>query len=294
MTALSTDMCIATVVTEDFVPGALVTFHSFKKQNKWFRGDFVVIHDGLSDESQDVFRSLFDTVRFITVSDDLSRQIDCLTDFRPDIHSRRPRFYSIECFHLREYSKVLFVDSDLLFRGDISELWKRSEPLICCRDRPAYLNRGRDSRTFALCEKSETSLNETFNAGFLLIDDQLLNDTEYQGLLNMIAPRTWEKVTASHTDQLVLNHYFAGRQHLVDGRYNYLLTRTPMMKEIAGIRPADAVVLHFNPSTKPWQMNKLATLNPRSPEFFEALRWWNEAWGNCLQESFFRRRLNHR
>ena len=54
MTASGTKACIATVVTEDFVPGALVNLHSFRKHNKSFRGDFVIIHDELSDDARPI------------------------------------------------------------------------------------------------------------------------------------------------------------------------------------------------------------------------------------------------
>ena len=40
--------CIATVTDANFLVGAEILFYSFLRNNPWFEGDIVVIHDGLT------------------------------------------------------------------------------------------------------------------------------------------------------------------------------------------------------------------------------------------------------
>ena len=44
---------------------------------------------------------------------------------RPELTRQASQFYSLEAFALKgNWSKLLYLDSDLLFRGDIRELWR--------------------------------------------------------------------------------------------------------------------------------------------------------------------------
>ena len=45
------DVCLATAVTDSFVPGAVVMLGSFRAHHPGFAGDIVILHDGLSKES---------------------------------------------------------------------------------------------------------------------------------------------------------------------------------------------------------------------------------------------------
>ena len=58
------DVCLATVVTDSFVPGAVVMLGSFRAHHPGFAGDVVVLHDGLSEESRAVLSTVGGPVRF--------------------------------------------------------------------------------------------------------------------------------------------------------------------------------------------------------------------------------------
>ncbi len=282
---------LATVVTEDFVPGALVTFHSFQHHNPRFDGDFLVIHDGLSEKSKDAFRTCFDRIHFESIGEDLRTRIDSVIETHPHLVPQKAQFYALEALRPRSYDKLLFCDADLLFRGDISDIWELPQPLICCPDRPAYLGKGRELQTYAITDPGPDALTDTFNSGFMLIDGALLSDSEFKSLLALLNPDLWENDATSHTDQRIFNLWAAGRQHLLGAEFNYLLGHPRVMREHAGISAGDARVLHFNVSAKPWQPAQLVQLDSVDPVLLKATQWWNEAFAASLQTRFLRGKI---
>ncbi len=293
-------MCLATVTTADFVPGTLVMFHSFLKQNPWFQGDLVVIHDRLEPAIQQDFISCFDRVHFRTIHPSLKAQLQVLLSCRPDLTSRQARFYSLAIFQLTGYDKVLFCDSDLLFRESIQELFETEAALVCCGDAPHYRGHGRHATTFsemtAPCRGvsiSETAevLRETFNAGFLLFDAHLLNPTHYRGLLSLLIDTTWQSIKTGHTDQVLYNQYFAGQQTLVSGKYNYMLPFRSDIYAKEGVGLSAARVLHFNGSAKPWQPQHLISAVQQDGGLIQALRYWYDAYLACLQDLHLKNRF---
>ena len=43
------DICLATTVTDSYVPGAVAMLGSFRAHHPGFDGDVVILHDGLSE-----------------------------------------------------------------------------------------------------------------------------------------------------------------------------------------------------------------------------------------------------
>ena len=66
-------------------------------------------------------------------------------------------------------------------------------------------------------------MERTFNCGLLLIDARLTGKRTYSDLLALVSPETWRSTETVHSDQFILNRYFAGRQTLVSAAYNYRL-----------------------------------------------------------------------
>ena len=128
----SSRVCFATATTESFVPGALTAVGSFLQQHPCFDGDVVVVHDGLSRESQAYLEALSDRVRLEPVSAAL---LERLAGLKSELNFTRHHFgqlYALEAFRLTGYRRVLFCDADLLFRRPIGEVFAADAELLCC------------------------------------------------------------------------------------------------------------------------------------------------------------------
>ncbi len=266
--------------------------HSFLTQNRWFDGDIVVFHDGLTENSQLDFTANFDRIRLLSISTQLKSSLKKLIAFKPDLTSRQARFYSLEVFRLTDYDKVLFCDSDLLFCQSVSHLFKMKQALICTGDGSYYRGNGRDTTTFSEIEltadRSINELRQTFNAGFLLIDALLLKEKHYAGLLALLSKQTWQLITANHTDQVIYNLYFNGQQELVGSEYNYMLQHRATLFAKEQVTLAKASVLHFNGPAKPWQSKQILTAVHLDAALIQAIKLWYDAHIACLTHMYLK------
>jgi len=287
--SVDSSLCLATVTTDSFVPGALVMLHSFLKHHRWFKGDIVIIHGALAAEYRTYISQIHDRVRFLQVSPQLQARVDEITGVFPEFASKQARFYSLETFQLTDYDKVLFCDSDLLFRQPIQELFEMPQALIACGDGAYYQGRGRrwgSSIDGAAPNNIGRVLYNTFNSGLFLVDRALVTDDHYAGLLELVDSRIYQIPNMKLADQVVLNLYFAGQQHLVSGAYNYLLAHRAPIYEREGLGLTDARVLHFNGRHKPWLAHDVLRSAQRDPAFIKACGFWYEGHVECLQQLY--------
>ena len=285
--------CLVTVATEDFVPGAVVALGTFLKHHPRFDGDMVVVHDGLE---ADTIRHLLDVcprLRPEPVAPELRRRLRTLTAARPDFAARLGQFYSLEAFRLTGYRKVLYYDSDVLFQAPVDDLFDSSAALACCGDDVDLRGGHRDRATYAPRPPPAPAdaLERTFGAGFLLIDRQLIDDGAYDALLAWVTPETWRDTsTTPHTDQLVLNRCFAGRQTLVSRAYDFVVPHAADIQAREGVDAASAKVLHFAGPVKPWMPAAMLRWTSGDPRFkpAHAFRQWWSAYIDCLAAAHMR------
>ena len=277
--------CFATVATASFVPGALVAIDSFRRHHPSFNGDVVVIHDGLCQHQRDCLQAACGAIRYECVSDALRQRLDVLGVAQPRLAHRLGEFYCLEAFRLRGYRKVLFYDADVLFRASVDELFRSPAPLLCRGDEAHLRGQCRDAATFAPVACAEGALQRTFGSGFLMIDGQLLADGQhYDALLDRVSPAAWADSATKHTDQLVLNRHFAGRQTLVDWRYDYVVPMATEIRARAGWPMEEAKALHFAGPVKPWMTDAMLRWAEGNAAFkpHPAYRWWMDAYVECL------------
>ena len=306
--ARTSDVCLFTVATEHFVPGAFVMIGTFLKHHPGFDGDVVVVQDGLSAASREMLRAAFGRLRFEAVSPELKGRVERLDTVRHLFRYRTASLYYLEAFRLTGYRKVLCCDSDLLFQGCIAELFDSTEALLCCGDRwflrgqpldaatglpvpePGRAGPGQAAGDGARPAGGRPVLERTFNCGFLLVDARLRGETPYRDLLDRVSPESWRDFQATNTDQWLLNHYFAGRQTLVSWTYNYLLPEAAAIRAREGLDPGRAKVLHYKSALKPWMSNDLLPWTRGdfrrrpAPEF----KLWYDAWLDCLTRAWLR------
>ena len=250
---------IVTVSNSKFLKGTLVLFYSIIKHNPWFKGDFIVIESGLS-ESEKQQLAVFNRIKIIQPSSNLFNQLAILCHYFPTFESIKPRFFSLEAFGLTEYEQILFLDSDMLCKGSIQQLFdKNQHPIRACYDYPYYLNKKRDFDTFSPTSLAEQAPNgiyiNAFNSGMMAIDMGLLPSNTYIELLKQLNPITYSNLKTSHTDQFVLNRYFQGMVEFVSLTYNFLSHAQQAIEEKSAEHIIDATLIHFSKSPKPWDTN---------------------------------------
>ena len=285
MPAHDRNTCLFTVTTERFVPGTLVMLHSFLEHHPRFGGDVVIVHDGLPEALRRALAGSFGHVRFEPVSGELRERLERLAAL-PVLRNRLPNFYSLEAFRLGGYRKMLYCDSDLLFRAPIGELFESEEVLLCCRDRGSL----RAGEGIGGSREGAPAPMETFNSGFLIIDGRLPGGRCYADLLAMLSPESWLDAGSPYTDQLLLNRYFAGRQTLVSSTYNYLLGSARAIRAREGLDAGSAKVLHFNLRIKPWMTDAMLHWLQGDParEPQPAFGFWYDAYLRCLARGHVR------
>ena len=204
---------------------------------------------------------------------------------RPEFASRLGQFYSIEAFRLHGYRKVLFYDSDVLFQASVDELFAAPEPLLCCGD-DVFLRGGRRAAaTFAPLPPGITGMLERpFGAGFLLIDETLITAGCYADRVARVVPETWRDTTAPHTDQLILNRFFAGRQTLVSAACDFVLPFAEAIRTHEGVDADSAKILHFAGPIKPWLPEAIPRWTQGAPKDkpWNTFRLWHDAYPSYL------------
>ena len=305
-------ICLVTGATDEFVPGTFTMLGTFLKHHPRFDGDVVVIHDGLSAASREALAPLSGRLRFEPVSPELRDRLARLSAVQPRLRGRLAHFYSLEAFRLHGYRKVLYCDGDLLFRAPVAELFDSREALLCCGDSPHLRGLPRDAATWLPVEDAfgraagagsgpgpdaripepapggppgiPPTLSGTFNSGLLVIDEGLVREGCYAGLLEMVSEETWRHARVRIADQLVLNRYFAGRRTLVSSTYNYLLPLAGLIRAREGIGIGSAKVLHFRAPFKPWRPDAMLAWAGREARqaMTPGFKLWYGAWVDCL------------
>lgn len=279
--------CIATVTSDNFLPGTIVMLDSFLQHHRQFSGDICIIHNGLSDQSCAILEAHFESLKFKSAGHQLTEAVDRLTSAYPGMKSRQARFLSVEMFALTGYDKVLFCDSDLLFRGSIASLWAHDSAVVCCGDGAYYRGLGRDPKTFTevALDAAADVLQKPFNAGLMLVDGGQCSADNYAAIIGRISPERWQKVRTGHTDQLLYNLHFADRVTLVSPAYNYLLAYGDAIIEQSGTTLSDAAVLHYNGPMKPWLPNSILAGFRQSPMIVRSTQLWSTAFHDFLKRS---------
>jgi len=282
---MSTHYCFATVTTQSFLPGTMVLLYSFLETNTWYEGDIVVFVEAeeLEQTELDLLHT-FKNLRVIHVNPQLSNYIEQLIAVNPSVNGKSSHFYSLEVFNLAGYDKVLFCDSDLLFLGTIEPLFSKDQPLICCGDGAYYQGLTRDKQTFVASEpqNTEEEFTNTFNAGFMLIDKSLINADTYSALVELTHSEHWADKTTPHTDQRIFNQYFAGKQHIVNPLYNYLLTHQHSIEANHLCDVKDIKVVHFNGPNKPWRLAHTLISIARNNFQYQVFQRWHQRYGQLM------------
>lgn len=273
---------IVTATSESYLKGTKVLLHSLLKHNPTFEGDLVLINDHLPTAQKKMLSDLY-PIKFHQVSETLKGSCQRLILENNQFTNSHKRFWSLEAFCLTHYDSVLFLDSDMLCRNDISQLIKGPATFGASPDIATYEGFGRDRESFA---KKRTSTIDTeafqrvFNAGMFCFKPKELSDKVYEELLELLIADTFARVTSGHTDQYLLNRYFEGNVHWLDARFNYLLKH----KHLLNVDQEDATLWHFLRNPKPWKLKKLAKAKLTGSLDLNGLKEWQKDYREVLRK----------
>lgn len=275
---------LVTVSSPDFRIGTEVMLASFLAHNRWFAGDILVLHSRLTGADQAALAAAFPRLACRTASPPVVAAVDTLTAAHPHLASRRDRFLSLETLLLPATGRLLFADSDLLFRGDISPLLDRDAALVACPDAAMLRGNVRDAATLAEVAADETA-PASFNAGLLVYDPVAAGPGVADALWPLLDPAGWARIASQHTDQAVWNLLLRDRVALAGTAFNLMIGHRAASFAHEPVPLADARVLHFNGAAKPWRPDRHADAIARHPDYAAAVRLWAAARADWLKGS---------
>ncbi len=279
----SAHFAVVTICTPNFIPGTLVMIHGYLRHNPWWRGDFVVLTDVVTDEMEK-YLTVFPRVRFRVIGKDLHLRAAAIARADETGKIFESHFYSLELFNLTGYEKLFYVDSDMLVRGSFAELFEMDDPMICVGDSFYYKDELRDGVTYNRAQpkfwnKKSRFWDDNFNAGLILFDGSLATPTVYRELTEMVTTEGYSREAMRLQDQMIQNIYFRGRYTLVSAKYNFRLGIAEQIGEKDGVTLADAVVIHYTARKKPWlHFEALDRMMGERDNYFEPFRLWQDCW----------------
>lgn len=249
-------IAIATVTDDNFIKGTLVLLHSFLEHNPWFKGDAIIIENNLTKTNKDLL-STFPKVKFKLINKELLTRIQIVAHYTERFQRIGKRFFSLEAFNLRQYDKVLFLDSDILCCDSLYALFNLNDAgFYAAPDKQHYVGQKRELHSFLPQSMFPSASNEvfikSFNSGVMLINNFLLPKIVYLELLKLLNPIFFSSSLSGHSDQYLLNHYFLENIRFLNYQYNYLINaKEDFEKQNKYLE--DALLIHFVEDNKPWQ-----------------------------------------
>lgn len=273
---------IVTATSGSYLKGTKVLLHSLLKYNPAYKGDLILIHDNLPASQKKMLSDLY-PVKFHQVSETLKSSCRGLVATNDAFANSHKRFWSLDAFCLSQYHSVLFLDSDMLCQGDISELTNGPAAFGASPDMASYEGFVRDRNSFAKTRPSTdntSTFQKVFNAGMFCFKPGALSENVYHELLALLNAETFDKVTSGHTDQYLLNLYFEEKVQWLDAGFNYLIRHNHLHK----VDQKDAVLWHFIRNPKPWKLKKLARLKLTGALDLNGLKEWQKNYREVLRK----------
>lgn len=248
-----------------------IKYHSNTK--KYY--DIVIFERNISDRNKSLIINAISakniSVRFFNPSQILSQLQMYVT------HS----YFKEECYYricapavLKEYSKVIFTDIDIILQDDIlklADINMQNMPIAACIE-PLWHDIYSQDRTiegYRIREYAESVLalyrpeDEYFNTGVVVFDVKEFNRlNSFERLSELINTNRF-----LYQEQCALNKFFCGQFIKLSPIWNYEVASYLSCFDKYKEYEVDAKILHFLGRVKPWS-------NPRT---YLAEKWWSYA-----------------
>lgn len=291
----SDNHCLVTVTTESYAQWSMTMIFSFLKSNDWFKGDVIVICDELSENTKGRF-GIFPQLKFVKPSDRLIENVINLSNHIPGFKGIASMFYSLELFNFTGYKKVLFLDSDILVVKSVKEIFEHDKPFIASAESCWYSGKVRKTDTYEAVNNwtdDAMVIKNPVNSGFMVIDEQFINEKNYRELISQIVPELWINKTTFHADQLIINLFFNNKITLVDARYNYRPTNAYEILDRDHVSFEEAKIIHYFRQFKPWNFKEVFELSQHDMVHLKAFKLWYAYYVEFLKHFHLQLKINY-
>lgn len=230
-------------------PTAVSTYSVFKSSQTsvkfyWICSGYAVLH---AEFYRKPLASLGIDISIIEVGEDL------FTSWKEDLivpHIPKAAYMRILVPHLVNEDRAIYLDSDIIVRSDLSELYNID------------LRNTQMAGTYNFFEKSESHIRPPIldqdvpyiNSGVLVMDLDKLRKNEFIKKAEEIHRVYYDKIMAS--DQCVINKYLENDKILLDRNWNYMVKGSKFTEDqfTELLRDESIRVLHFTDCSKPWDV----------------------------------------
>lgn len=188
---------------------------------------------------------------------------------------------------LKQYDKVLFCDSDVIFQNDVAKLYNtdlKDKKLAAglCNLWNGIINYDSAEYDYTCNTLKIKNTDNYFQCGILLFNNRLINENDIENLLKMAQTRSYHCL-----DQDILNSYFQNDVIIFDSNWNYETSQEgfrkisiPFMDEkhlkIWEKAKENPYIIHYSGCEKPWlfpdeEMAKIWWGYARKTPFYEEI-----------------------
>ena len=215
----------ASTLNECYFDGACVTLNTLKRYAGTDIPYNIFLFSPLSNNKKEILKHIYPNIIFNEITDTVYSQYKLNNPFREWNYNVYNRF---EIFTLKA-TKIIFLDFDLLFTGNIDEV------INCKADFGASLRYKDDMPDYFF--------DNCFDAGVMVIGEKFINLDTKISLLKLSQQRDWS------SDEPVLNYFFNKHLTVLPRKFNLL---TPEYTEYKD----DARIIQFVGKRKPWHVGK--------------------------------------
>lgn len=221
-----------------------------KNANKNYKYDIYVLHNGIAKNNQDIIKTqikndasieFVDMLKFI----DMKEKLEVLADklVTRDYYTKTTYYRLFIPNMFPNLDKALYLDSDIIVTGDISELYNTelednlvgAVPDMAVQNTPVFIEYVEN----ALGVKSE----KYFNAGILLMNLKKMREWDFEGkFIDLLCKYSFRVAQ----DQDYLNVLTSGMIKYVDNSWNV----QPVPNNICKFNKIN--LIHYNMLWKPW------------------------------------------
>ena len=204
----------------------------------------IILDNGLNKKSKNRIHSLYKNVSYRTPDVEKYSKIDLSIT----IKELSATYFKLDIFAFTEYDRIVFIDSDVLVLGDISELFSFSKG---------------DMGACSTYRRKTDSLEGTINSGVMVLNKPVINNGVYDSLVEEA------QKGFSLPDQETINNIIGPRIVRLDKKYNM----EKRMYKSKKFNWKDAVILHYV-SHKPWYKHPPCGRDRGFDELHDLWRFW--------------------